>query len=109
MINKPDLLDAVLKLKSEMQANLVKTKKGDIIDISKLPGRLLDLHNQVQNADEEDRPLLSATLEDILALLDDLSSEIQKRYNEISAQVSILDAGSSPTSPPIDPQAKEKE
>ena len=109
MTKNNDLLDAVLKLKSEMQSNLVKTKKGDIIDISKLPGRLLDLHNQVQNSEEEDRPLLTATLEEILGLLDDLSSEIQKRYNEISDQVSILDDGANKPPSPIDPKVKEKE
>ncbi|MBL4740026.1 MAG: hypothetical protein JKY12_03480 [Sneathiella sp.] len=109
MTTDPHLLDAVLKLKSEMQTNLIKTKQGDIIDISKLPDRLLDLHNKVQKAEEKDRPLLSAALEDILGILDDLSGEIQNRYHEISDQVSIFDEGLDGLSTPVDPQTKEKE
>ncbi|MEH6401956.1 MAG: hypothetical protein V7750_01195 [Sneathiella sp.] len=109
MTPNPDLLEAVLKLKAEMQSNLAKTKNGDIVDISKLPGRLLDLHNQVQNTPEEGRSILSTALEDILAILDDMSGEIQKRYNEISDQVSILDEGSSGQSSPAEPHSNKKE
>lgn len=109
MTANPALLDAVLKLKAEMQSNLIKTRKGDIIDISKLPGRLLDLHNQVKIADEDERPVLTATLEDVLSILDDLSGEIQQRYNEISDQVSFIENDGT-YDPQLDnPQAEKKE
>ena len=92
MTSEPALLEEIQKLKSEIRFDLMQAQKGNIIDISKLPDRLLTLRNRVKDIDEEKRAPLTKALEDVLNVLDDLSKEIQHRYNEITDQIEILDS-----------------
>lgn len=91
MSSDQNLFEDLNRLKTQIQSNLVEARTGNIIDISKLPDQLLDLHNRVTKITEEERPPLTCAYEEVLAALDELSQEIQQRYNEISGKIKILD------------------
>lgn len=91
MTSDHTLLEDLSTLKARILSDLLKARKGDIIDISKLPDQLFGLHNRVKElAEEEQAPLVSA-FEDVLGALDELSKEIQQRFNDISGQIETLD------------------
>ncbi len=91
MTPNTDLLNEIHALRDEMQGNFSKAQAGTIIDISKLPDRLLALHNRVEKTDNKDQVILTEALNDVLDILDALSGEIQRRYNEISQQISTFE------------------
>ncbi len=91
MMSNQTLLDDLSKVKARILSDLLKARKGDIIDISKLPDQLFKLHNRVKDLAEEDRAPLVAAFEEVLEALDELSKEIQQRFNDISGQIKTLD------------------
>ncbi len=88
----PTLEEDFRTLKAEIWSDLLKARAGQIIDISKLPDRLQALHMRIAKTEEIDRAPLITAFEEVLGILDELSKEIQHRYNEISGQLKILDA-----------------
>ncbi len=85
------LLTEIHDMKNELKSGLERAVNGEIVDISKLPDRLLVLHTDVQKLDKDLQGSLISGLEEILDLLDNLSKEIQKKYEDMGAQIKMLD------------------
>lgn len=85
------LLTEIQDMKSELERGLERAANGEVVDISKLPDRLLILHTDVQKLDKTRQGSLISGLEELLDLLDNLSKEIHKKYEDIGAQIKMLD------------------
>jgi len=78
-------------LKSELQISLTVAEQGSIVDISRIPDRLVNLHSGVARLDKPNQQAFGQSLEELLQLLDKLSQEIHKKYEDISQQIKMLD------------------
>lgn len=85
------LLTEIQNMKNELKSGLERAVNGEIVDISRLPDRLLVLHTDVQSLDKTVQDSLISGLEELLDLLDNLSKEIHKKYEDIGAQIKMLD------------------
>lgn len=85
------LLTEIQNMKNELKSGLERAVNGEIVDISRLPDRLLVLHTDVQSLDKTVQDSLISSLEELLDLLDNLSKEIHKKYEDIGAQIKMLD------------------
>lgn len=91
MTMRKQLLTEIQSMKSELAGSLVQADKGKIVDISRLPDRLMMLYSEVQKLDEKHQSDLTVGLEELLDLLDNLSKEIHKKYEDVSKQIKMLD------------------
>lgn len=91
MTMRKQLLTEIQSMKSELAGSLVQAGKGKIVDISRLPDRLMMLYSEVQKLDEKHQSDLTVGLEELLDLLDNLSKEIHKKYEDVSKQIKMLD------------------
>ncbi len=86
-----DLLEEIQTMKDELKESLSRAENGEIVDISRLPDRLMLLHTDVQKLDDKNQTILTKHLEELLDLLDELSKEIHKKYEDVSKQIKMLD------------------
>ncbi|WP_025898803.1 hypothetical protein [Sneathiella glossodoripedis] len=86
-----DLLDEIQSMKGALSESLTRAQQGEEVDISRLPDRLMLLHTEVQKLEGKDQEQLTKGLEDLLDLLDELSKEIHKKYEDVSRQIKMLD------------------
>ena len=85
------LLAEIQHMKNELESGLERATNGESVDISRLPDRLLVLHTDVQKLEKTAQGDLISGLEELLDLLDNLSKEIQKKYEDIGTQIKMLD------------------
>lgn len=85
------ILDEIELMKTELENNLSQTQNGDIVDISRFPERLKNLHDAVQSLDQQYQASLTPGLQNLLNLLDQLSKEIQQQYEGLSKQIQMLE------------------
>jgi len=90
-----NIVNSIDQMKQSLQSDLTAVRAGHIIDISKLPDRLVLLHRQVSEENSEDQEILAKSLEELLTLLDQIAQEIHSRYEGVNQQLKILDPNSS--------------
>ena len=91
MTTSEHLLTEIQSMKNELEENLTQAVQGEVVDISRLPDRLMVLHSAVQETDSDFQINLTKGLEELLDLLDSLSKEIHKKYEDVSKQIKMLD------------------
>jgi len=85
------ILADIQSMKSELKTSLANAEHGTAVDISKIPDRLSQLHGKVAGLEISERGSLVEGFEELLSLLDDLSKEIQKNYEDVSLHIKMLD------------------
>ncbi|WP_169568962.1 hypothetical protein [Sneathiella limimaris] len=85
------LLEDIQIMKQELESSLAKTARGEDVDISKIPDKLGVLYQNAKTLGAEDTGELQKGLEELLTLLDNLSKEIQKKYEDLTQHINLLD------------------
>jgi hypothetical protein len=91
MSSDDTLINDLSAMKFELQTSLQNVEKGIIVDISKMPDRLVRFYGQVEGLESPSKDRFSTQLEELLALLDELSMQITKKYEDLNSQIQILD------------------
>jgi hypothetical protein len=99
MSDQSALFDELNSLNRELTGLVRHVEAGQIVDISKLPGRLQHLHQQIDTADASERAALARGYEEVLSSLDTLSLLIQQRYDVLTNQIDALEHMQSGTAP----------
>lgn len=72
---------------NDIAVYLDQTRKGLMIDMSSLPGRIVSIQSHVQNAPRDERLRLTEFMNQMMQALNALSDEVQKQHDLVDRRI----------------------